>query len=214
MPHQNRVTPFGDIIATPARGTLMGNRGCLHDQQGRLRRPYKTLRWIICQLEFKGARRAIMTPGLWTELFFLDEATALAAGHRPCAYCQRARFELFRELWVAANPEQAHGAQSAAPVIDAALHAERITASGAKVSYAAKLSELPTGTMVRRGESDQAFLVYKAHLLPWQPEGYGAPIVCSPAETRQVLTPHSIVQTLAAGYPVTLHATALAQLAI
>ncbi|CAN5501289.1 hypothetical protein BH10CHL1_BH10CHL1_41290 [soil metagenome] len=207
MPYQNRVTPFGEIIATPARGTLMGNRGCLHDQRGCIRRRYKTLRWIICQLEFKGVQRKIMTPGLWTELFFLDEATALAAGHRPCAYCQRARFELFRELWAAANPALANGVRPAAPVIDAALHAERITAMGQKVTYPAKLSDLPTGTMVSMGEDMRAFLVYQSRLLPWQPAAYGAPISCSLAETVQVLTPHSIVQTLAAGYPVVLHTT-------
>ncbi|MCX6045382.1 MAG: hypothetical protein NT075_09725 [Chloroflexi bacterium] len=210
MPHQNRVTPFGEIIATRARGTLMGNRGCLHDSQGHIRRRYKTLRWIICQLEFKGVHRTIMTPGLWTELFFLDEATALAAGHRPCAYCQRARFELFRELWAAANPALANGPRPAAPVIDTALHAERITAMGQKVSYVAMLRELPTGTMVSMDKGEQAFLVYQTWLLPWQPAGYGAPMVCSPTEKLQVLTPYSIVQTLAAGYPVTLHTTVLA----
>jgi hypothetical protein len=208
MPHQNRVTPFGEIIVTPARGTLMGNRGCLHDPQGHIRRHYKTLRWIICRLEFKGVRRAIMTPGLWTELFFLDEATALAAGHRPCAYCQRARFALFRTLWAAANPTLANGALPAAPVIDAALQAERITATGRKISYAAKLGDLPTGTIISVGEDKQAFLVYQARLLRWQPTGYGAPVACSPTETVQVLTPHSIVQTLAYGYPVMLHASA------
>ena len=89
MPLQNRVTPFGALIATESRGTLMGNRGCLHDEQQRIRRPFVGKRWIICVLEFRGRHRAVMSPGRYTELFFLDEATALAAGHRPCAECQR-----------------------------------------------------------------------------------------------------------------------------
>ena len=99
MPLQNRVTPFGELIATPARGTLMGNRGCLHDAQQRIRRTFAVKRWIICVLEFKGRHRQVMAPGQYTELFFLDEATALAAGHRPCAECQRARYDLFRAHW-------------------------------------------------------------------------------------------------------------------
>src|SRR5512141_2915473 len=122
MPRQNRVTPFSKLIATPARGTLMGNRGALHNDQGQIRRQFQGQRWIICLLEFKGRRRSIMMPGQYTELFFLDEATALAAGHRPCAECQRERFNLFREFWAAANPELAGAARPAATVIDAALH--------------------------------------------------------------------------------------------
>ena len=103
-PKQNRVTPFSTLIATPARGTLMGNRGCLHDDHAQIRRPFQGQRWIICLLEFKGRKRSIMTPGQYTELFFLDEATALAAGHRPCAECQRDRFNLFREIWGQGRP--------------------------------------------------------------------------------------------------------------
>jgi len=105
VPLQNRVTPRGDIIATPARGTLMGNRGCLHDEARRIVRPivggYRA--WVTCVLTFKGRRRPVMRPGRYTELFFLDEATALAAGHRPCAECQRQRYQLFRAHWAAAR---------------------------------------------------------------------------------------------------------------
>ena len=95
MPRQNRVTPAGDIIATPERGTFFGNRGVLHDDQGRIRRTWQLKRWLICVLEYKGRRRTVMTPGRYTELFFLDEATALAAGHRPCAECRRERYNAF-----------------------------------------------------------------------------------------------------------------------
>src|SRR5262245_61405643 len=101
MPRQNRVTPFGEVVAVPERGTFMGNRGVLHDEGGRIRRAWLVKRWILCVLEFKGRHRAIMAPDRYTELFFLDEATGLAAGHRPCAECRRSRFLAFRDAWAA-----------------------------------------------------------------------------------------------------------------
>ena len=125
MPRQNRVTPFSSIVAVSARGTLTGNRGCLHDDRQNIRRLFQGTRWIICLLDFKGRKRKLMTPGHYTELFFLDEATALAAGHRPCAECQRERFTRFRDLWVTANPELADSSRAAATVMDAAIHRER-----------------------------------------------------------------------------------------
>src|SRR5512143_2394419 len=103
MPRQNRVNPFGQIIATPARGALMGNRGCLHDTGDRPLRQYQGRRWIICVLDFKDRKRQPMPSGRYTSLFFLDEATALAAGHRPCAECQHGRYRMFRDVWAAAN---------------------------------------------------------------------------------------------------------------
>jgi hypothetical protein len=126
MPRQNRVDPFSEIIATPARGTLMGNRGRLHNESGQIIRPYKGKRWIICQLQYKGRRRQIMAPGRYTELFFLDEATALAAGHRPCAECSRSRFKEFVEAWVQANPELITGTKVSAGQLDTILHQERV----------------------------------------------------------------------------------------
>ena len=104
MPLRNRVTPFGDIIATEARGLLFGNRGVLHDENGRLVRKWQVRRWIACRLEFKGRRRPLLRPGRFTELFFLDEATALAAGHRPCAECRREDFVRFRDAWLDTHP--------------------------------------------------------------------------------------------------------------
>lgn len=207
-PRQNRVTPFGSIIATPARGLLMGNRGCLHDAEGRIRRAFVTQRWIICRLDFKNVRRPLMTPGRWTELFFLDEATALAAGHRPCAYCQRARFNCFRTLWAAANPALAGSPTPAAPVIDAVLHGERITVAGQKVTYAGRFGELPTGVFVVLEPVGQPYLVWGSALLPWQPAGYGAPIARVSDAIVQVLTPQSVVRTLARGYSPLLHPSA------
>jgi hypothetical protein len=125
MPLQNRVTPFGELLATECRGTLMGNRGCLHDDQQQIRRPFAGKRWIICVLEFRGRYRRVMTPRRYTELFFLDEATALAAGHRPCAECQHARYLVFREIWAEANPDLV-GASFSADAMDGVLHAERL----------------------------------------------------------------------------------------
>src|SRR5438445_4041421 len=115
MPRQNRVTPFSKLIATPERGTLYGNRGSLHDDKQQIRRQYLGIRWIFCLLEFKGRKHQIMRPGHYTELFFLDEATALAAGHRPCAECQRDRFNLFRRYWALANPDEAKSEKPLAP---------------------------------------------------------------------------------------------------
>ena len=158
MARQNRVNPFGEIIATPARGTLMGNRGCLHNDQGRIIRPYQSKRWIICQLEFKNRRRQIMAPDKYTELFFLDEATALAAGHRPCAECSRQRFKEFVAAWVEANPKLADGAVTTVDKLDAILHRERI-ARQEKVTYQDKLSNLPAGAFITLGTGQQAALV-------------------------------------------------------
>jgi len=204
MPRQNRVTPFSTLISTPARGTLMGNRGCLHDERGQIRRAFQGQRWIICLLEFKNRHNIVMTPGHYTELFFLDEATALAAGHRPCAECQRDRFNLFRETWAKANPDLTTAARPTATVIDAALHVERM----APRTVCHKLDDLPTGTFIT--DDDQtAYLVLNHRLLHWAPTGYEdvvQPAIIFPA---QILTPPSMVRALAAGYPVIIHASAL-----
>jgi hypothetical protein len=125
VPLQNRVTPLGDLIADPARGLVYGNRGCLHDEQRRIRRPYAVKRWIACRLEFRGRRRTpLMQVGRYTELFFLDDATALAAGHRPCAECRRGDYDRFRVRW-----SQLHPDSDGADDIDARLHRERLDPS-------------------------------------------------------------------------------------
>jgi hypothetical protein len=208
MPRQNRVTPFGTLIATPARGTLTGNRGCLHDDHELIRRQFRGQRWIICLLEFKGRKRTIMTPGQYTELFFLDEATALAAGHRPCAECQRQRFNLFRETWAKANPEITSAKRPAATALDAVLHQERM-ATGTKPSrFCHSVDPLPDGTFVTDDEQN-AYLVLKNQLLRWSPAGYEYPVEYAIHYPARVMTPDSVVRTLAAGYPVNIHASAL-----
>jgi hypothetical protein len=196
-PRQNRVTPFGELIATDARGTLMGNRGCLHDDQQRIRRAFAVKRWIICVLEFRGRYRNVMTPGRYTELFFLDEATALAAGHRPCAECQRDRYRLFRESWAAGNPVSADE-------MDSVLHEERLNGANGKRTYTARPTDLPSGVMVA-DDDGLAYLALENGLLQWEPRGYVRRIPKPRNVSMRVLTPRSVVQAIARGYPVTVH---------
>jgi hypothetical protein len=205
LPRQNRVTPFGDLIATECRGTLLGNRGCLHDEQQRVRRSFVGRRWIYCLLRFKGRRQVIMAPGRYTQLFFLDEATALAAGHRPCAECQRGRFREFRAAWAAANPDRAGGTAPGADAIDAVLHAERIGPARQKATYAERLDRLPPGTMVMLPGSEQPYLVREGPPVAWHPGGYGAPSAVPAETTVQVLTPRSVARAIAGGFRVGVH---------
>ena len=140
MPLQNRVTPLGELVADSARGLLYGNRGCLHDAEGRIRRVYQVRRWIACRLEFRGRRRSpLMRPGRFTELFFLDEATAFAAGHRPCALCRREDYNRFVARWRERHPDQA-----GADAIDARLHSERLDlATRRRRIHRARFGSLP-----------------------------------------------------------------------
>ncbi len=205
-PRQNRVTPTGEIIATPARGTLMGNRGILHDGEGRLGRArWRGYLWICCLTAFKGRRRPLMAPGTYTELFFLDEAVALAAGHRPCGECRRADLDRFMDFW-----QRAHGGpRLRAAEIDRLLHAARVDArTRAQKRYHAGLDDLPTGTFVRRVGDDRAWLVLDGALLPYAPEGYGAAVPRPSGITVEVLTPRPTVMTLAAGYRPLFHPSA------
>ncbi len=128
MPLQNRVTPFGDIIAVTQRGSLMGNRGIIHDPATKtlLKRRWSSRAWIICVCQFKNVRRDVMARRSWTELFFLDEATALSAGHRPCFYCQRQRAKEFQAAWADGNATEL----PSAPQMDAILHDERLDQKG------------------------------------------------------------------------------------
>jgi hypothetical protein len=202
VPLRNRVTPFGEIIATEARGLLFGNRGLLHDEGGRLIRAWQVRRWIACRLEFKGRRRPLLRPGRFTELFFLDEATALAAGHRPCAECRREDFVRFRDLWT-----EVHGRdQGRVEGIDRVLHADRVTPGGGKRIYEARLADLPDGAMV--AEEEEAWLVVGGELLAWSPSGYGSRRAKSGASTVRVLTPSSVLDVIRAGYEPMIHPTA------
>ena len=209
MPRQNRVTPFSAIVSTAARGTLTGNRGCLHDDHQHIRRHFQGTRWIICLLEFKGRTRTLMTPGHYTELFFLDEATALAAGHRPCAECQRERFVRFRDLWAKANPELAGTPCPAATVLDSALHRERTAAIDEGTRSCVSIDNLPDGVFVTDDE-DNAYLVRAGRPLRWTLAGYERSTAAIRYPAR-VLTPASVVRTLAAGYRANIHDSALSE---
>lgn len=192
MPRPNRVTPFGDLVAVPERGAFMGNRGCLHDAAGTLTdRRWTTRAWICCRLDVKGRRRALMQPGRYTELFFLDEATALAAGHRPCAECRRSDFERFRRHWAHGN---GLAAPPRAPDMDAALHAERLT------RHTAALAGLPDGALVELPrKAGTAWLVHGTGLHAWTPGGYTERRPRKD-DTVRLLTPPSTVAALADGY--------------
>jgi hypothetical protein len=209
MPRQNRVTPFGEIIATPERGTFMGNRGRLHDEQGRIRRAWQVKRWLLCVLEFRGRKRVIMAPDRYTELFFLDEATGLAAGHRPCAECRHKRFVDFRDAFVAGNPSAVGPRQAMADAIDAHLHADRLCPDLSKRTYRASLAELPDGVLVvRKGAGESVCLLWKDHLLAWTLDGYKRLRDRPRTEEVEVLTPRSTVAAIRAGYVPEVHPTA------
>jgi len=205
MPRQNRVTPRGEIVATPERGTLMGNRGLLHDAEGQIVRPWRERRWIICLLEFKGRRRSVLSPGLYTELFFLDEATALAAGHRPCAECRRERFNAFRDAWLKGNGGQA---QVTAGDIDRRLHEERLVPDGTKRTFPADLDVLPDGVFVRLPGDERNWLLWKGQLVGWSAGGYAERVLGPPGVEVAVLTPPSTVAAIRTGYCVEVHETA------
>lgn len=213
MPLQNRVTPFGDIIADPARGTAMGNRGCLHDRGTTILRQYQVTRWIICKLDFNGRVKKPMPQDEYTSLFFLDEATALAAGHRPCYECNRAKARLFAEHWMAANPMRGRPEKAVNDLIDEQLHRERITNSyyqrdRRKRVYLDSIDALPDGAFIAMGQELIPHLVRGGSVLPWGIEGYGEPITRPTGMTVVVLTPASNVRAFAHGYVPELHPSA------
>lgn len=200
MPLQNRVTPFGEIVAIEQRGMFMGNRGIIHDPATRtlLKRRWTNKAWIICTCEFRGVKRKIMSKRSWTELFFLDEATALAAGHRPCYYCRRDAALRFAQAWA-----RAHGLNEVGAVeIDAHLHEQRLQ-NGAKRIHPLHdtPARLPDGTMLVA--SGEAYVIAAGLAYRWCESGYAAPRALPRADG--LLTPPSTVATLRAGFRCTLH---------
>jgi hypothetical protein len=203
MPLQNRVTPQGDIIADPHRGLFTGNRGIIHDPATKtlLRKRWSNPAWLTCVCEFRGRRRKVMGGRSWTELFFLDEATAFAAGHRPCFYCRRDDANRFRAAW-----EEGNGVTSVlAPDIDAVLHRERLDRGGKRLHpLPMPMEKLPDGTMLQAGA--ESYLIAQGRALQWSFAGYRA------AETAvrdaMLLTPPSTLRAFAAGYRPVLHPSA------
>ena len=194
MPLQNRVTPLGDLIADPARGLVYGNRGCLHDATGTIRRRYAVRRWIACRLEFRGWQRGpLLQPGRFTELFFLDEATAFAAGHRPCALCRHDDYRRFVAFW-----RDRYRGPAGADEIDARLHDERIEpGSKRQRHHEAELRRLPDGAFVIHDGAPH--LVLGADLLRWAPSGYKGR-VARPHGAVETITPPSLLALLATGW--------------
>ena len=196
-PRRNRVTPLGELIAVRERGLVYGNRGCLHDASGEIRRRYAVRRWIACRLRFRGRRRTgLMMPGRYTELFFLDEATALAAGHRPCAECRREDYDRLLEIWATLHP-----GDRGADAIDTRLHGERIAPGTTARREQAPVpgSSLPDGTLVLGGDG-APWLVRGRELALWTPAGYTTRRR-RPARGRLTpLTPPSLVEVLRADW--------------
>jgi hypothetical protein len=199
MPLQNRVTPFGEFIATSVRGTMMGNRGGrLHDERRKLTaRRWASKQWICCKLAFNNRHRAVWGDS-YTELFFLDEVTAFAAGHRPCFECRRKEAERFAILFGA-------GTRASAGEMDRLLHAERLDGK-TKRSHSLPADALPDGAILARG--GEAYATHGDELLRWTPHGYADRLPRPRGATVEVLTPPSIVTVLARGYEPLWHSTA------
>jgi hypothetical protein len=200
VPLQNRVTPFGEVVALPGRGSIVGNRGVLHDEHRTLKRQWQLRRWIACRLEWRGIRRVVMTPRRWTELFFLDEAAAFAAGHRPCAECRNADYKRFTALW-----KMCFGERLSADAMDAVLHAERLDGR-TKRTVRAPVESLPNGTYVVAGDG-VARVVWDDALVAWGAGAYGERTRRPKSAEVDVLTPPSIVAIVRAGFLPGVHPT-------
>ncbi|MDR6292075.1 MULTISPECIES: hypothetical protein [Inquilinus] len=204
MTRCNRVTPFGEIVADPARGAMLGNRGVLHDADGRIRRPWSTTRWICCRLQFKGRWRQVMTPNRWTHLFFLDEAVAIAAGHRPCAECRREAYNAWRAAWARA---EGLAALPSAEAMDRVMHPARIDpATRRQRTVSHPIATLPDAAIVALPDDPGgAWLVLGGTLRRWDMAGYGAARPRPASGRVGLLTPLPSVAVLAAGYRPELH---------
>ena len=200
MPFQNRVTPSGDIVALPGRGTLTGNRGIIHNADKQIVRAWQVKRWIACALEFRGRKREVMQLNRWTNLFFLDEATAFSAGHRPCAECRNAGYKRFRSLWERVNRTTAN-----ADAIDAVLHASRLN-QRRKRTYRANIDTLPDGTFI--AIDGVPWLLWNDARFEWSDGGYLTKRKRESSGEVEVLTPEAIVDIFAAGYRPAIHPSA------
>jgi hypothetical protein len=208
MPLENRAPPTGDIVASPAHGLFMGNRGVLHDDDQRLGRArWRHPHWIICRLAYRGRRRRLMAPNAYTELFFLDEATALAAGHRPCALCRRDAYLAFQD---AARSGLRRRRRLDASGLDRLLHEARIVkGTRRRRRFEARLNDLPDGAMIRlEGRPDDIWLIRRDRLSPWRAEGYGPPIRKPAGGRVETLTPHPTVLALLEGHRPLIHPSA------
>ena len=192
MPLQNRVTPAGDIVATPQRGLFTGNRGIIHEPSTKtlLKKRWSSPAWLVCVCEFRGRRREVMARRSWTELFFLDEATALAAGHRPCFYCRRDDANKFRAAWEEGNGIDGIKARQ----MDAVLHRERLDGGRKRLHpVPVPLNALPDGAMVEAGGDN--YLIARGRALRWSFDGYREAL--RTVANAMLLTPPSTIRALA-----------------
>jgi hypothetical protein len=198
--------PTQEIVAVPGRGLLMGNRGSLHCPDRRLGTTrWRSKAWICCVLDWKGIRRDPMPPGRWTALFFFDEAVALAAGHRPCAYCRRRDFLRYAGAWATGR---ALDERPRAPAMDAQLHLERVDPrTRQQRTTIQELDELPDGAMIRYDGRPALVLDHK--VLPWSWQGYDAPRRPPGLGEVAVLTPPANLVVLKAGFTPLLHPSAV-----
>jgi hypothetical protein len=205
MPLQNRVTPFSTIEAVPDRGLFMGNRGRLHDAQQRLvTTGWRSRAWLICQLEFQGRHRTLMAPGRYTELFFLDEAVALAAGHRPCAECRRSAFRAFLTAWAGTS-----GLPPRAANLDTALHRDRVVRLRRHAPALTPLATVPFGAFfVIPGEDQRPWLQLDGGAAAWSHAGYTKWAQWPLSREVDVLTPPATLTALRADYRPLLHPSA------
>jgi hypothetical protein len=205
VPVRNRVDPYGDLDAVPDRGLLTGNRGCLVDDHGTIVRRHQVRRWITCVTEFRGWRHPLTAPRRWTPVFFLDEAVALAAGHRPCALCRR---DAYRAYGAAVAGGTA--AVPSADDLDRRLHEERRAVRGpagtwSRVLWSAELDDLPDATVVV--DEGRPALLLEGQLHPFDFAGWGAPRPPT-ATSATVLTPATSVAALRQGFRPVLHPSA------
>jgi hypothetical protein len=208
MPLQNRVSPFSTLTATPERGAWTGNRGVIHDAHKEIVRNHAVKYWITCVLEYKNFQRKVMTPNRWTELFFLDEATAFAAGHRPCGFCRYPDFKRFKTLWLVANSKRyALEENTKIDVIDALIHQERLEGNGVQKTFKSILITLPNGTLINLDKTTKAYLWYQENLYEWSFGGYTKVLEFDKNQEVNVLTPFSYVETFRAGYLPQIHAS-------
>ncbi|MDC8830798.1 hypothetical protein [Alteromonas gilva] len=196
MPLQNRVMPTGEIVADNSRGQLMGNRGILHNDHQQVVKKHAHPNWVSCVLQHKGIKRKLMTGNKYTELFFLDEYTALSAGHRPCNSCRPEAFKAFKSAWFTAN-QALVGDSNKAGDMDKIIHKDR-NYRGTKVTYQQQLNSLPSGTIFI--DDKTCYLILDNAIYEWSFEGYRVSEKPISAVTVEVLTPKSIVGALASGY--------------
>lgn len=207
MTKQNRVDPWGQLKAIKVKGFWLGNRGILHNKDQEIVVPWRHKSWVTCQLHYQGRNREIFSDNNYSELFFLDEATALSAGHRPCAECRRERYNEFKGLWCAANLGGA--ASSSVPIsqIDNQLHSERAKCGGGKITYHSELQAIAPGAFVVIG--NDAYLYWGGRLQKWSPTGYSkAKVKATPSMVVEVLTPASIVKIMKTGFIPQVHESA------